>query len=109
MQTNKEVDKITHGSDIGMINPGFNDQRSYTVHNDDCIIVLSSHSEYEIIASMPCRKIFAGKKMINRKYSFAIFDDVPITFIPINSDIIFSTICAHKYKCRRSSGSYISS
>ena len=54
---------------MGMINPGLDDKRSYTVHDDNCIIVLGCHSEYESI-DLRC-KVFADKnkhKMINRKY-----------------------------------------
>ena len=45
-----------------MLNPGLKEeQRSYTVHNENCIIVLSRHSEYKS-ASMPCGKIVAKKR-----------------------------------------------
>jgi hypothetical protein len=95
MQRNKED---THSSDIGMINPRLYDQRSYTIHDNNCIIVLGCHSEYESIASMPCCKIFAGKKQDDKQQALIRYpDDSPITFISINSDIIFSTIRAYKH------------
>lgn len=52
----------TYSSDIGMVNPCLNYQRPHTVHEDNCNIVLSCHSENESITTMPCCKVIAEKQ-----------------------------------------------